>query len=317
VKTCFRTTALLCALAGLFAAQVAPAFALTTAHRVTHLESRVTKVESRVTKVESRVLKVESALKPLPSAIASLNATMGLHTQAIASLQADVEAARATSGAVAATVARIGSAEASITALGGRAGVLESLVAAVRSVIDDLTRRIGLVETAVSANASKIDDLTYQVAHIPAGAQGPAGPVGATGPTGLTGPVGATGPAGLSSDAGFWPVTDLVVTPRFAASAYVAPEVVQSHLCIGLDSSATVPGSDPQGIDLQQVVMKVTCDARTYWWLANPGFSIDTFDAPPIPAGTPVYLEYWVKSYGITKHGTATFSGWTYAGNGG
>jgi len=71
-------TALLCALVGLLAAQVVPAFALTTAHRVTHLESRTAAVER--------------TLKPLPLSVTGLKTTVGQHTQAIESLQAAIEA---------------------------------------------------------------------------------------------------------------------------------------------------------------------------------------------------------------------------------
>jgi len=149
----------------------------------------------------------------------------------------------------------------------------------------------------VSANASRINDLTHQVAHVAAGPQGPAGSVG------------ATGPAGPSSGAGFWPVTDLVVTPSFQPIGGVA----DYGLTVSLDSSATIPGTGPLQVATPEAVMKVTCLGQTYWKTDTFVTFGNTNTSPPgLPAGTPVYVEYWVKYYGMTKHGTATFSGWAY-----
>jgi hypothetical protein len=143
----------------------------------------------------------------------------------------------------------------------------------------------------------------------PAGSQGATGPAGLKGDTGETGPA---GPAGPSTDAGFWPVDD--VQTLAGVTAYHVLKGNTWHLEIGVASYLSGPVQ--VGVDEDRtfggtplILAKISVGGQTY--LTNGDLSLEG-SVPPVAAGTPIAVEYWSEGYGIRKHGTAAFSGWTY-----
>lgn len=144
----------------------------------------------------------------------------------------------------------------------------------------------------------------------PAGSQGATGPAGPKGDTGETGPAGPTGP---SADAGFWPVDDVETTVVVIAMHTLKGDdwlldigvghYVVGPVMVGVDEDYS------QGV-APQILAKISVGGKTY--LTNGELKFETTGSPRIAEGALITVEYWWEGYGIRKHATATFSGWTY-----
>ena len=166
---------------------------------------------------------------------------------------------------------------------------IESAMVSVRAAVEALESRVAAAEFVLADHEARIDA--------------------------LAGAGGGTGGSGLG------PITDIEISVRIEAYAntwqpdqywHVAPVITTSV------PAGTIPGFDgvAAGVPTEAVVV-CTMGGITKANLAQGGYGPMLSQAdgvPRLPAGSPIEVEYWVKQYGIEKHGTVTVTEWSYPG---
>jgi hypothetical protein len=174
--------------------------------------------------------------------------------------------------------------------VGMASGVSPAYAASTSSRLKSLEKSVKTLKSQMISVLARITALEAR-----AGVAGPAGPKGDTGP---------------SAAAAFWPASAIsLVDP--SAVMYASMVVSPAARDIEID---LYPTTKTVGNVAQESFMKITTDKGTFasaggFWRA----SHDLVGVSAMPTeGSDITVEYWISRYGVNRHESRTFTGWTY-----